>query len=185
MSENIEDKKPVDSPKPEPTAPAPQQKPETMTLPVKTIEAMLARLESIEKAREEDQKKIKILESVASETRLKEARVNLDEDKRQRVHFKKIDNKVVIGWPEGVGEDKVNEIVFNNEGRPVGELLKCRFSFLDGTKSELIDQYNLTRSNDYAYARVLDDKGNFVILEFEDKSISDKTIEVHKKFLNA
>lgn len=182
MSENIEEVKQPDSQEQEPQK---AEKPKTMTLPVKTIEAMLARLESIEKAREEDQKKIKILESVASETRLKEARVNLDEDKRQRVHFKKIDNKVVIGWPEGVGEDKVNEIVFNNEGRPVGELLKCRFSFLDGTKSELIDQYNLTRSNDYVFARILEDKGNYVTLEFEDKSISDKVIEVHKKFLNA
>lgn len=130
---------------------------------------------------------IAALNATVSDVKLKEAKAVLEVDKRPRVHFKKVKGKVVIGWPETVGEDKKNELIYSatNPGSPVGEILKCRYYYIDGTKSDMLDQIELTRSTDQVFARVIQDLGNSAIMEFEDKSVAVAPIEIHKKFWNA
>lgn len=161
--------------------------PPVMEVPVDKMQSMLDRLDSMETRLTAKDSEIAALNQTVSQTRLQEAKANLDVDKRSRVHFKKVRGKVVVGWPESVGEDKKNELIYspNNPSSPIGELLKCRYYYIDGTKSELIDQVELTRSSEQVFARIVEDKGNFVLVEFEDKSVLSTPIEVHKKYLNA
>jgi len=161
--------------------------PPKMEVPVDKMQTILEKVESLEKRLSDKDSEIAALNQTVSQTRLQEARANIDVDKRPRVHFKKVRGKVVIGWPESVGEDKKNELIFSpsNPSSPVGEALKCRFYYLDGTKSEMLDQVELTRANEQVFARVIQDNGNSALLEFEDKSVASEPIEIHKKYWNA
>lgn len=161
--------------------------PPVMEVPVDKMQSMLDRMDSMEKRLTAKDSEIAALNQTVSQTRLQEAKANIDVDKRKRVHFKKVRGKVVIGWPESVGEDKKNELIYSplNPSSPIGELLKCRYYFIDGTKSDLIDQVELTRSSEEVFARIVEDKGNFVVVEFEDKSVKSEPMEIHKKYVNA
>ena len=161
--------------------------PPVMEVPVDKMQSMLDRMDAMDKRLTEKDSEIAALNATVYQTRLQEAKANIDVDKRPRVHFKKVRGKVVIGWPETVGEDKKNELIYspNNPSSPIGELLKCRYYYIDGTKSDLIDQVELTRSSEEVFARIVENKGNFVVVEFEDKSVLSTPIEVHKKYLNA
>lgn len=157
-----------------------------MEVPVEKMEAILGRLEALEAASKEKDKEIAALSQSVSKTKLDEAKANLDLDKRKRVHFKKLDGKVVIGWPESLGPEKKSEIIFNpNTNSPVGEILKSVYYFVDGTKSELIDQIKFFRSTEAEFARVVEDQGDYGVLEFENKDVLATPIKVHKKYWNA
>lgn len=161
--------------------------PKTMQVPVEKMDNLLSRMEALEEGSKKKDAEIAALNKTVSQTRLEEAKASVNVDKRPRVHFKKIHGKTVIGWPEKIGEDKKSEIIFSplNPSSPAGELLKCKYTFIDGTKSELIDQVELTRSNEIVFARIIDDFGESVRLEFEDKSETTEELVVNKKFLNA
>lgn len=175
----------VKEPVAEPVVIAPEVSP-TVEIPVDKLQSVMDRLDSIEADNKSKDAQIEALNQTVSATRLAEAKANLDVDKRPRVHFKKIDGKTVIGWPSGPSDKIKNEIVFNpNTNMPMGEILKSVYYFADGTESELIDQIRLTRSTDRAYARVTQDEGDFVTVEFEDKSVLETPIKIHKVFLNA
>ena len=157
-----------------------------MEIPVDSLQTIMDKLENLEKANEVKDAEIAALQSIASQTRLQEATEKQGVDSRPRVHFKVLDGKVVIGWPEKAGEEKKSEIIFNpTTNSPVGEILKSVYYFLDGTKSELIDQIKFTRSTDQVFARVIEQDGDYGLLEFEDKSLTKEPIRVHKKFWNA
>lgn len=172
-----------------PTSPAPAQPeaPTTMEVPVDKMQALFKSMEDLTKRLDDKDREIAALNESVSAQRLSEARAKGDLDKRPRYHFKKLHGKVVIGWPETIGEDKINQWVFSpsNPTAPIGEILKCRYYLLDGTKTELIDQIELSRSTEQVFARAVEDLGNEVVVEFEDKSISSEPLKVHKKFLNA
>lgn len=151
----------------------------TMEVPVDKMEAIMERLDSLEKSNA-------TLRELASSTRLQEVEEKQGEDKRPRVSFKLMDGKVVIGWPETVGDEKKNELIFNPAtNTPMGESVKSVYYFHDGTKSDLIDQMKFTRITDIAFARVIKDDGDYGVVEFENKSISSEPIRIHKKFWNA
>lgn len=153
--------------------------PTTMEVPVDKMQAIVDRLDSLEKSNA-------ALREIASETRLKEAEESQGQDMRPRVHFKVLDGKVVVGWPETIGEEKKSEIIFNpSTNMPVGEILKSVYYFSDGSKTDLIDQIRFTRATDLAFARVVEDLGDFGLVEFEDKSISQEPLKIHKKYWNA
>lgn len=163
------------------------KKEETMEVSVSMMQTLLDNQKSLEERLDNKDKEIKALNSVVSETRLKEAVAKEGVDTRSRVHFKKLRGKVVVGWPETIGEDKKNEWIFapGNPSVPMGELLKCRYYYVDGEKSEMVDQVELFRSNELVFARVVEDRGDTALLEFEDKSVASEPIEIHKKFWNA
>lgn len=151
----------------------------TMEVPVDNMQAVMDRLAELEKSNA-------ALRETVSSTRLQEAEDKQGEDKRARVHFKLLDGKAVIGWPETVGEEKKNEIIFNpTSNTPVGELVKSVYYLHDGTKTDLIDQIKFIRASGQVYARVIKDEGEYGVVEFEDKSISSEPIKIHKKFWNA
>jgi DNA-directed RNA polymerase len=151
-----------------------------------TVEVPVSQLQTILNQMEKQSAEIEALKSIQSQTRLQEAEEKLNRDNRPRVHFKLLDGKPVVGWPDSVGPEKKNEIIFNpNSNTPMGEVLKCVYYFADGTKTELIDQIRFIRATEVAYARVLQDEGDYGLLEFEDKSIYPGTIRVHKRFWNA
>lgn len=163
------------------TPPAAAEQPKVMEVPIEKMQGILDRLDKLETEKKSQAEEIAVLNQTVSKTRLDEAKANLDVDKRPRVHFKVIDGKVVIGWKT----DK-NEIIFNpSSNLPVGEVLKSTFYFADGTDSGSIDQIKLTRSTEQVHARVIEDLGDTAMLEFEDKSILDKPIQIHKRFWNA
>lgn len=150
------------------------------------VEVPVDKLQSIMDKMDEQAKQIEALNQTVSSTRLAEAKANMDVDKRGRVHFKKIDGKTVIGWPAAPSDKIKNEIVFNPATNlPMGEILKSVYYFADGTESEMIDQIKLTRSTERSHARILQDEGDYVVVEFEDKAVLDKPLRVHKSFLNA
>lgn len=169
--------------------PAPEQpkQEETIQVPVSKLQAMFDKLEGLEGRLDAKDKEIAVLNETVSKQRLDETKARLDMDKRKRVHFKKLNGKVVIGWPETVGEDKKNEWIFSpsNPTSPVGEILKCRYYLLDGTKSDMVDQIQLSRSTEQVFARVLEDLGDYAVVQFEDESVSKEPLKIHKKFLNA
>jgi|WetSurMetagenome_2_1015567.scaffolds.fasta_scaffold214066_2 hypothetical protein len=159
-----------------------------MEVSVETLQNLLDTVEGLKKAREENNKKIIALESIASQTRLQEAKAVMDEDKRPRVHFKKIQQGVVVGWPSKKEEpDKVkNEILINpTNNNPMGEIIKIKYKLVDGTETDFLDYVEFVRCTDLVFARVLEDRGNSALLEFEDKSIKAEPIEVKKVFFNA
>lgn len=157
----------------------PQPEPATMEVPVDKMQEVLDRVAELEKSNQ-------ALRETVSSTRLQEAEEKQGEDKRPRVHFKIMDGKVVIGWPETVGPEKKNELIFNpSTNSPVGEILKSVYYYADGTKSELIDQIRFVRAQDVAYARLVQDDGDYGVLEFEDKSLVSEPMRIHKRFWNA
>lgn len=160
--------------------------PATMEVPVDKIDEILKRVDSLESANKELARSNEALRSVVSSTRLQEEEDKQGKDERPRVHFRLLDGKAVVGWPESIGPEKKNELIFNpSTNSPVGEILKSVYYFADGTKSELIDQIRFTRSTDVAYARVVEDDGDYGIMEFEDKGIFPEQVRVHKRFWNA
>jgi len=164
-----------------PEAPVP-----VIEVPVDKLQGMMDRMDSFEVQLKAKDAEIEALNQTVSSTRLAEAKANMDVDKRGRVHFKKIDGKAVIGWPSAPSDKIRNEIVFNPAtNMPMGEILKSVYYFADGTESDMIDQIRMTRSTDRAHARILQDEGDYVVVEFEDKAILDKPLRVHKSFLNA
>lgn len=157
----------------------PQEQPTTMEVPVDKMQEVLDRVAELEKSNQ-------ALRETVSSTRLQEAEEKQDKDRRPRVHFKIMDGKVVIGWPESVGPEKRNELIFNpNTNSPMGEILKSVYYYADGTKSELIDQIRFIRATDVAYARVVKDDGDYGVIEFEDKSLVPESIRIHKRYWNA
>lgn len=161
------------------TPQVPVDKPETVEVPVSQLQTILDKMEK-------QGAEIEALKSIQSPTRMQEAEDKQTRDERPRVHFKLLEGKPVIGWPESIGPEKKNEVIFNpNTNSPMGEILKCVYYFADGTKTELIDQIRFTRATNVAYARVLQDDGDYGLLEFEDKSVYPDTIRVHKRFWNA
>lgn len=155
-------------------------------VPVDKLQGIMDRMDGFDAQLKAKDAEIEALNQTVSSTRLAEAKANMDVDKRGRVHFKKIDGKTVIGWPSAPSEKIKNEIVFNPATNlPMGEILKSVYYFADGTESEMVDQIKLTRSTDRAHARILQDEGDYVVVEFEDKAVLDKPLRVHKSFLNA
>lgn len=170
----------------EPTpAPAPQE--ESVAVPLSKLQALFDKVDGFEKALVIKDQEIAALNESVSSQRLAEARAKGDLDKRPRVHFKKLDGKVVIGWPETIGEDKKNEWVFShlNPTVPVGEILKCRYYLLGGEKTEMIDQIHLSKSTQMEFARIIEDQGEFAVVKFENEEVFKEPLKVHKKFLNA
>ena len=146
---------------------------------VDKLQSVMDRMDALEKSNA-------ALRETVSSTRLHEAEEKQGVDARPRVHFKKLRDKVVIGWPEKVGEEKKSEIIFNSStNMPVGEVLKCVYYLHDGTKTPLIDQIEFTRSSDLEFARVLEDTAEDGLLEFENKAIADKPLRIPKKYWNA
>jgi len=153
--------------------------PAEVTVSVDQMQSVLDRMDELEKSN-------KALREIASSTRLQEAEDGQTVDKRPRIHFKLMDGKPIIGWPEKAGEEKKSEIIFNpNTNSPMGEILKSVYYFVDGTKTDLIDQLKFTRLTDITYARVVEDLGDSGLVEFEDPSILPNRIEINKKFWNA
>lgn len=151
----------------------------TVEISVDKMQAVLDRVDALEKSNA-------ALRETVSSTRLHEAEEKQGLDARPRVHFKKLRDKVVIGWPEKVGEEKKSEILFNPAtNMPIGEVLKCVYYLHDGTKTDLLDQIEFTRSNEFEYARVLEDSAEDGLLEFENKAISATPLRISKKFWNA
>lgn len=152
----------------------------TMEVPVGTMAEVI---ESIEELKQSNA----ALRETVSKTRLEEAEAKQDSDQRPRVHFKIMDDQPIIGWPETIGEEKKSEIVINaTNNQPVGEILKSVYYYLNGEKSALIDQVRFTRVTDMAYARVVEDLGDFGLLEFEDPKFATKEpVKIHKRFWNA
>lgn len=164
-----------------PVEPVKAPEPEMVTVPASQLKTVLDKVEALEKSSQEDRKTISALEQTVSKTKLDEAKASADQDKRARVHFKLIDGKPVVGW-----KSVKNEVIFNpTTNMPMGEKLTAIFYFPDGTDSGEIDQIKLTRATGQAYARVVEDAGDEGLLEFEDKSLFDKALRIHKRFWNA
>lgn len=167
------EKETVVAPPVEPTKPA------TVEIAVDKMQAVLDRVDALEKSNA-------ALRETVSSTRLQEAEEKQGADMRPRVHFKKLHGKVVIGWPDGLGEEKKAEIIFNPAtNMPIGEILKCVYYFHDNTKSELIDQIEFTRAGDLEFARVIQDGDEDALLEFENKAIFPEPVRIKKKYWNA
>lgn len=161
------------------TSPVEVPKEPTVEISVDKMQAVLDRLDGLEKSNA-------ALRETVSSTRLHEAEEKQGADMRPRVHFKKLYDKVVIGWPDVLGEEKKAEIIFNpTNNNPVGEVLKCVYYLHDGTKTPLIDQIEFTKANDLEYARVLEDTAEDGLLEFENKAVSTTPLRIPKKFWNA
>jgi hypothetical protein len=163
---------------------------EMMQIPVGQLQEILNNQKAMEGTIKTLQKSNQALEKVVSQTRLQEAKENQDTDDRPRVHFKQLSYGVVVGWPDSKNkEDKddiVNQLIINpNTNMPMGESIKFRYHLVDGSKTPLIDYTEFVRCTDLAYARIVEDKGDSVVVSFEDKSVSSTPIEVRKVFLNA
>lgn len=151
----------------------------TVEISVDKMQAVLDRLDGLEKSNA-------ALRETVSSTRLREAEEKQGTDMRPRVHFKKLQGKVVIGWPDKLGDEKKSEIIFNpTNNNPVGEVLKCVYYLHDGTKTALIDQIEFTKSNELEFARVIEDGTDDGLVEFENKAISATPLRISKKFWNA
>lgn len=170
----------------------PEEKKEDVALPEvsapedKTVEVKESQLAAVLEMVEKQSKEIETLKSTVSSVRYKEAEERLGKDNRSRVHFKVLRGNVVVGWPDKGSPDKRNELLVNpTNNLPVGEILKSKYYFVDGTESDMIDQVEFVRSSDLEYARITQDHGETVEVEFENKGIVPNTITVNKKFLNA
>ena len=95
----------------------------------------------------------------------------------KKVHFKKINNKIVVGW-ENLDSSK---FVFDLKD-PVKENLKMTLIFKDYKETEIIDYIRFIRNNDLVFANLIKFSpfGKSVV-EFENG----EKMEVDTKFLNA
>lgn len=162
-----------------------------MEIEVGVLQGILDGQKAMKSTIEELQKNNAALEKVVSQTRLQEAKANQDQDNRARVHFKKLSNYgVVVGWPDSKNpeqkDDIVNTLIINPQTNvAMGEMLKFSYYLVDGSKTPKVDYSEFIRCNELVFARVVEDHGESALMEFEDKSVASKPIEIKKVFWNA
>ena len=136
--------------------------------------------------------RLKILEQTASQNDLEEARSKNRPAELPSAYLKVFMDKIVIGW-----KSERPEMVYNpmNPNSIVGEILKSKYFFFDGSDSGTKDQVLFTRAEDRVMVRILSDDGLKVKIRFEklitsneDLKVSFKlpteVLEIRKDFLN-
>jgi hypothetical protein len=164
-----------------------ETKPETVEVSKEKLDAVLDRIDKLEKDNE-------ILRDSVSRGRLEEAEDKRKEKEQPRAYLKVFMGKVVIGW-----KSSPQKIVYNpTTGLPVGEVLQATYKFIDGTDSGLADQVDFTRTEEREHVRIMSSriiqeysevqrKMIDVILytvKFENPTLPQEPFEIKEYFLN-
>jgi len=140
-----------------------------------------------------------VLEQAVSKNDLLAAQAKNKPAATPTAYLKVLQGKVVVSW-----KSEKAQYLFNpsNPEAAIGEILKARYFFIDGTDSGIIDQVEFTRAGDKVIADVLegwkaikDSEVKEVTLHFKELVTTDEDLRVkfvmpadykiNKNFLNA
>lgn len=143
-------------------------------------QAILARMERIEKLLQEKEDEIQVLKSMQDPTNLSLANSKINPDRRMRVRLTQLFGKLVVD------RDKMpmNKVFINSDGRQVAQQI-FHVYYQDGTEEDVeLSLYNQGRSlTDWLpvnEVREKSEKGKYLVLELSDG----QTVEVHENLVN-
>ena len=137
-------------------------------------------------------KRVSTLEQATSSSALEEVRNRNKGLKNPTAFLKVLTGKVVIGWKSEPAVLAYNPM---NPNSVIGEVLKSKYYFLDGSDSGIIDQVLFTRTEDKVIVEILSDNGTHVKVRFIELVTSDidlfgkfqlpkEILEIRKDYLN-
>jgi len=155
------------------------------------IEVDAGLLQKILDNQEALQKDNALLRQSVSQNKLIEAENKAKPKQMPQAFLKVFMGKAVIGW-----KSERAEYVYSPgfSSAPVGEILKSRYYFADGTDSGVVDQVLFTREDARLWGSIIEDKNASVIFKPERFESADqdliknfvmpKSMEIRKDFLN-
>lgn len=143
-----------------------------------TVEKSL--LEKILQQNNKLEQELAILRQSVSQAKLAQAESKVRPKEKPRVYLKIFNGKIVTSWKSEKQEYLHSQV----DGKVIGEILKARYYYIDGTDSGIVDQVAFTRADEQAWARIIETRENTFLLDFEDKSLFEGILEINKAFVN-
>jgi len=137
-------------------------------------------LEKILEQNKKLEQELAILRQSVSQARLAQAENKVRPKEKPRVYLKVFNGKIVTSWKSEKQEYLHSQVT----GQVIGEILKARYYYIDGTDSGIVDQVMFTRCDDQVWARIVETRENTFLLDFEDKSKFEGILEINKAFAN-
>lgn len=131
----------------------PKVEPSNVPNPEEMVQVKAGSLTRILERLDTQDKEIGILRQSVNQGKLSEAENAQKPKELPKVYLKVFQNKIVVGWKTEKAETFSHP---SNPSVPVGEVLKSRYYFIDGSDSGIIDQVDFTRTEDHVDARVLE-----------------------------
>lgn len=128
---------------------------ESVTIPKDTLQKILDQLDKQDKTLAANKEQMDILRESVNTGKLADAENKRKPDEMPTAFLKVFMGKVVVGW-----KNEKTEMLYHpsNPDAAVGEVLKASYTFIDGTKSPIVDQVLFTRCDDRIIVRLLDGK---------------------------
>lgn len=159
----------------------PNEAPKKIEVDPGVLSGILGKLESLEKSNSEKQEQIETLRDAVGRYKLEQAESKMKPTGLPSAKLMLYEGKVVVAFEMVKNKYTYNPLAPNTV---VGEDLKIIMTYLDGTKSPEVSYNEFFNTKPRVEVVKVGGGSDTWLVEFVDKSISEKQLEILVKYLN-